>query len=128
MAASYSTALRDARQNAITTAIGTAGKLVIKTASGGTTLVTFTWGAVDMFGASVTGVITMVSPAAPTVVGVAAGTATYAELQTSASVVVVSNLTVGTTATDVIITNTNIAVNDPITLTFASCTMTSGNI
>jgi len=133
MAATYTAALRNARQDAITTAIGNGGKLVIKTSSGGTTLVTFTAPTANaMFGASSGGVITMntfigTGGSTNTVNAAATGTAAYAEIQTSAAAAVVTNLTVGTSASDVIITNTAINTSDPITITFGSCTMTSGN-
>lgn len=90
------------------------GTLVIGTAAMATTLVTFSLPA-DAFGASATGVITLLG--VPD--GVAAGdtgTAAEAELKSSGDTYTVVALTVGTGGTDVVIDNTSIVSGQTVTL------------
>lgn len=125
MAVTYSTAVKNTRMDAVTTAIGATGKLVIGTSalSGATgVLATITLGA-SAFGASANGVITL--SGVPLSVAIsAAGTAAKAELRTSADVVVVSGLTVGTSASDIIVGNTNFQTGNNVTI--SSGTLTHG--
>lgn len=123
MAVTYSTTLKNTRMDAVTTAIGTSGKLVIGTASlSGATgvLATITLSS-SAFGASSSGVITLAG--VPLSVAIAAaGTAAKAELRTSADVVIVSGLTVGTSATDVIVGNTNFQTGTNVNVTAGTIT------
>ena len=123
MSVVYSTTLKNTRMDAVTTAIGTSGKLVIGTASlsGATGVLATITLAASAFGASASGVITLAG--VPLTVAIAAaGTAAKAELRTSADVVIVSGLTVGTSATDIIVGNTNFQTGTNVNVTAGTIT------
>jgi hypothetical protein len=126
--AGYSTTLRNATIDAITTTVGNAGKLILydgtRPATGGaatTALGTFTCGTPFAAGAAA-GVLSPTLPANTT--GAAAGTATWARLTTSAGVFV-ADLSVGTAATEVIVNTTTISLG--LTLSVTSWSVTAGN-
>jgi hypothetical protein len=127
MAVVYSTTLKNTRMDAITTAIGSGGKLVIGTSalSGATgVLVTITLNTAA-FGASANGVITLgQSPALSGTAG-ATGAPALAELRTSGDVVVVSGLTVGAGGSNIVLSTGAANINSGATVT-ASGTLTHG--
>ena len=123
MPISYSSTLKNTRMDAITTAIGATGKLVIGTSSlSGATgvLATITLGA-SAFGAAAAGVLTMSGLPLSAVAG-ATGTAAKAELRTSADAVVATALTVGTSASDIIVGTTSINSGNTVQVTAATIT------
>lgn len=117
MSVIYPNATKVARMNAVVTALGTAGKLKLFTAADAL-LATFTLAnpAGVVAGA---GVLTF-SDANGGTAGIlnstatAAGVATKATLTTSADVDVITGLTVGTSGTDLILDNNNLAVNQAV--------------
>jgi hypothetical protein len=126
--AGYATTLRNATIDVITTAVGNAGLLKlcdgIRPATGGTitnVLGTFTCGTPFAAGAAA-GVLSPTLPANTT--GAAAGTATWARLTTSAGVFV-ADLSVGTSATEIIVNTTTISIG--LTLSVTSWSVTAGN-
>ena len=115
MAVVYNTTLKNTRMDAVTTAIGASGKLVIGTSalSGATgVLATITLGS-SAFGVSANGVITL-SGVPLSATASAGGTAALAEIRTSADATVVSGLTVGTSASDIIVGTTTIASGNTV--------------
>ena len=115
MAVVYNTTLKNTRMDAVDTAIGASGKLVIGTSalSGATgVLATITLGS-TAFGDSSNGVITL-SGVPLSATASAGGTAALAEIRTSADAVIVSGLTVGTSASDIIVGTTTIASGNTV--------------
>ena len=96
------------------------GTLVIGTTGMALTLATFTLPA-DAFGASATGVITLLG-VPDTVSAANTGAAAEATLNSSGSTYTVTGLTVATSSADVIIDNTSIVSGQNVTLN--SCTWT----
>lgn len=126
MAIQLKNTLRNSRADAITTAVGTGGKLKIYSASYATLLATFTWSG-NMWGAASNGVVTMLAPTATTVAAAAGGTAAIAKITTSADVDILKDFTVGTSGTEIIIDNTSINSGQNVSLTYGSCTITEAN-
>lgn len=121
--ASFSTALRNAIATAIVTDAGAAAKLSVYTASYATLLYTST--CASTLGTVSGGVLTFNAVGNATAVG--EGTAAVARLfKTDGTTQVISDLTVGTSGTNIVITNAVIAVSDVITTT--SATITEGNV
>jgi len=125
MSAGYSTSLRNAQLDAITTAVGNAGKLAlydgVRPATGGaatTKLAEFTLGT-PFSGAAAAAVLSPTLPAATT--GIAAGVATWARITTSAAAFVI-DLGVGT---DITLNTTTISVG--VNCTVTSFSITRGN-
>ena len=125
MAAGYSTALRNAQLDAITTAVGNAGKLAlydgVRPATGGsatTKLAEFTLGTPFAAGAAA-GVLSPTLPSDTT--GLAAGTATWGRITTSAGTFVI-DLGVGT---DITLNTTTVSVGVACSVT--SFSITRGN-
>ena len=129
MALGMSTVLRNARLDAITTAIGNAGKLKLYNGSQPTT-----------GGAATTllGTLVLGSPPAPTsvsgtltftaiadVTAVASSTATWGRF-TNAADTQVADCTVGTSGTDVIIAGTS-TITSGQTISVTAATITEGN-
>ena len=122
----YSTTLKNARMDAITTAIGSSGFLVIGTAS----LATPSTGVLAKIplnttaaGATVAGVLTLSqTPSALSVVAAAGGTAAVAQIWTSANAVVVSGLVVGVGTGDIQLGTTTIASGNTVAVTSATIT------
>jgi len=122
MAITLNTTLRNARATAIVTEAGATAKLSVYTAAYGTLLYTSTCAAT--LGTVSGGVLTF--NAVGNATAVAAGTAAIARLfKTDGTTMVIEGLTVGTSGTNIVITNTTIAVNDVITT--SSATITEGN-
>lgn len=125
MAIQDRTSLRNGKMDAITTDIGTSGKLKIYTSAYGTLLGTWVWTGTNMFGASSGGVITMEAPASASITAAATGTAAIGKITTSADVDVRTGLTVGTSGTHIIVDSTTITSGDPIVLNYAASTITA---
>lgn len=122
MPISLNTTLRNARATAIVTEAGANAKLAIFSAAYATKLYECVCAAT--LGTVSNGVLTLNAVANGT--GLAAGTAAIARLYKSdGTTMVMEGLTVGTSGTNIVITNTNIAINDVITTSSAS--ITEGN-
>jgi hypothetical protein len=114
--------LRNARATAIVTEAGATAKLTVYTAAYAAVLYTSTCAAT--LGTVSGGVLTLNAVGSATATG--AGTAAIARLfKTDGTTMVIEGLTVGTTGTNLVITNTTIAVNDVVTT--ASGSITEGN-
>lgn len=121
--ATYSTALKNARLDEITAAIdaGTgAGKLEIGTAGMASVLATITLNDPSA-GAASGGVLTLTMPQSDTSAD-ATGTAAEARIRTSANADVITGLTVGTAATDIILDSTSITAGQTVTINSATIT------
>jgi hypothetical protein len=122
MAISLNTTLRNARSTAIVTEAGATAKLTVYTAAYGAVLYTATCAAT--LGTVSGGVLTFNAVGSATATG--AGTAAIARLfKTDGTTMVIEGLTVGTSGTNIVITNATIAINDVITTSAA--TITEGN-
>lgn len=128
MTTGYSTTLRNAQLDAITTAVGNAGKLAIydgtRPATGGaatTKLAEFTLGTPFAAGAAA-GVLSPTLPVDTT--GIAAGTATWFRITTSGGTFVIDG-SVGTSGSDCNLNTTTISVG--ATLSVTSFSITRGN-
>lgn len=129
MAAGYVTSLRNARLDAITTAVGASGKLRIysgtRPATGGTAttlLVELTLNATFAPAAS-GGVLTANAITAGT--AVATGTASWARILKSDGTTIVMDLGVGTSGQEVTIATTSIVTS--ATVSVSSLVITAGN-
>lgn len=125
MALAFSTTLRNARADAITTAVGSTGKFAIydgaRPASGGTAttkLAEFTFSA-NIAAAASGGVLTFNLP--PNATGLAAGTATWGRITTSGGTFVI-DLTAGS---DFTLNTTTVSIG--LTVQLTSGTITEGN-
>jgi hypothetical protein len=129
MALAYSTTLRNARQDAITTAIGTSGLFRIydgsRPASGGaaTTLLAELALSSTAAGAASGGVLTF-SAITQDASANATGTATWFRIVTSGGTFVVDG-SVSTSGSDLNLTTTSIVATQPVSIT--SCVITEGN-
>ena len=128
MTTGYSVAARNAQLDAITTAVGNAGKLRIydgaRPATGGaatTLLAEFTLGSPFALGAAAA-VLSPTLPASTT--GVAASTATWFRVVTSGATQVIDG-SAGTSGTDLILTTATISIG--LTIDVTSWTITRGN-
>lgn len=122
MAITLNATLRNARSTAIVTEAGATAKLTVYTAAYAAVLYTATCAAT--LGTVSGGVLTL--NAVGNATATAAGTAAIARLfKTDGTTMVIEGLTVGTSGTNIIITNTTIAVNDVVTT--SSGTITEGN-
>lgn len=126
--AGYSTTLRNAQNDAITAAIGNAGKLSLydgtRPATGGaatTLLAEFILGT-PFAPASALAVLSPTLPADTT--GLANGTATWGRITTSGGAFVI-DVSVGTAAAEWLLSTTTIAIGTTISVTAAS--VTAGN-
>lgn len=129
MAAGYSTALRNAQLDAITTTVGNGGKLVIyagtRPATGGaagTVLVTFTMGT-PFAGAASAGALTVTLPA--DAVASATGTAAWARLFKADGTTIVADYGVAVSGQEVSINSTSITSG--ITCSVTAFSITCGN-
>ncbi len=123
MSVTYTTAVKTARMTAVRDQIdggSGAGKLEIGTA--GMALVLATVALNDPSGTAASGVLTL-SGFPKTVAAAAAGIAAAARIRDSANTDIVTGLTVGTSGTDIIVDNTNVAVSQNLTIN-ASPTIT----
>lgn len=129
MALAYSTTLRNARQDAITTALGTSGLFRIydgsRPASGGaaTTLLAELALSATAAGAASGGVLTF-SAITQDASANATGTATWFRIVTSGGTFVVDG-SVSTSGSDLNLTTTSIVATQPVSIT--SCVITEGN-
>lgn len=123
MAITLNVTLRNNRADQITAFAGASAKLRIYTAAYASQLVECICNA-TFAPASSGGVLTLNAIAAGT--ATAAGTAAIARiLKSDGTTMVIEGLTVATSAANINITNTTIAVNDTVTVT--SATITEGN-
>jgi hypothetical protein len=121
MAVTYTTAVKNARLNAVTTAIGTTGVLEIGTSAMGTVLATINL-ANPAAPAAESGVLTFTMPQSDTAAD-ATGTAAAARIRTSSGGTdIVTGLTVGTSGTDIVLDNISINTGQTITITSATIT------
>ena len=122
MAITLNGTLRNARSTAIVTEAGATAKLTVYTAAYAAVLYSSTCAAT--LGTVSGGVLTFNAVGSATATG--AGTAAIARLfKTDGTTMVIEGLTVGTSGTNIIITNAVIAVNDVVTT--SSATITEGN-
>lgn len=128
MTTGYATTLRNAQLDAITTAVGNAGKLRIydgtRPSTGGaatTLLAEFTLGT-PFSSAAAAAVLSPTLPADTT--GVAAGTATWFRITTSGAAAVIDG-SVGTSGADLILNTTTISIGVAVSVT--GFTITRGN-
>ena len=122
MAISLNTTLRNARSTAIVTEAGANAKLTVYTADYGAALYTSTCAAT--LGTVSGGVLTFNAVGNATATG--ADTAAIARLfKSDGTTMVMEGLTVGTSGTNIVITNTTIAIGDVVTT--SSGTITEGN-
>lgn len=125
MALAFSTALRNSRADAITSTAGSACKLAIydgsRPASGGTAttkLAEFIFTG-NLAASASNGILTLNTP--PNATGLAAGTATWARITTTAGAFVV-DLSVGS---DITLNTSTVSIG--LTVQFTSGTITEGN-
>ncbi len=120
MAVTYTTAVKNARLDAVTTAIGSAGKLEIGTAAMATTLAVLTLSSPAAPGAS-SGVLTFTMPKSDTDAD-ATGTAAAARIVTSGDLDIITGLTVGTGAEDIVLDSVSITAGQTVTINSATIT------
>ena len=122
MAINYSTTLKNSRMTAVKDAIdggSGAGKINIYTAAYGALLVSIALA--DPSGTIANGVLTL-SGMPKSGVASGAGNAAIARILDSADTVIADGLTVGTSGTDIVIDNVNIAVSQNVNITAGSIT------
>lgn len=113
MAWSFTTPVKNARADAITTQAGTGAKLEIFTTGYGTKLIEYTWTG-NVWPSASAGVLTFNAPTTNPVTGLAAGVAAIAKLvKSDGTTSVINDLVVGT---DVILSNNNVASGQNCTL------------
>ncbi len=124
MAVTYTTTLKNTRMDAVTTAIGASGYLVI----GDATLAAPATGilakiplSATAFGAASGGSITL-NGLPLSVAATGTGTASKAQLWTSGNSAIVTGLTVGTSGADVIVGTTAISTGNTVQVTAGSLT------
>ena len=123
MAITYTTAVKNARLTAVQAAIdagGGAGKLEIGTAAMATTLCTITFAATS--GTVSSGVLTFSGFPKSDTNAALSGTAAAARIRTFANTDIITGLTVGTSASDIIIDNTTIVAGQTVTVNSATIT------
>jgi hypothetical protein len=121
MAVTYSDALKIIRMDAVTTAAGAAAKLEICSAAYASILATITLANPIAPGAAGSGVLTLTMPRSDTSAD-NTGAAAIARIRTGADVDVVTGLTVGTAATDIILNSTSITQTQQVTINSAVIT------
>lgn len=122
MPITLNTTLRNARATAIVTEAGSGAKLAVYTSAYGTKLYESTCAAT--LGTVSGGVLTFNAVGSAT--ATAAGTAAIARLfKSDGTTMVMEGMTVGTSGSNIVITNTTIAVDD--TVTTSSATITEGS-
>lgn len=121
MAVTYTTAVKNARLNAVTTAIGTTGVLEIGTTAMGTVLATIPL-ANPAAPAASGGVLTFTMPQSDTSAD-ATGTAAAARIRTaSGGTDIVTGLSVGTSGSDINLDSTSITAGQTVTINSATIT------
>lgn len=122
--ASFSTPLRNARADLITSTLGSGCKLKVYDASN-VLLATWIWSG-NLAGSASSGVLTFNTPIITGVTIAATGTASYGVLTKTDDAVVVSNLSVGTSSAAIVLTTLSL-VNGGLA-TFVSGSYTEGNV
>lgn len=120
MAVTYTTAVKNARLDAVVTAIGASGKLEIGTAGMASVLATFSL--VNPAGTTGSGILTFDFDPDISATAGNSGTAAAARIRTGADVDIITGLTVGTGGTDVILDSTSITSGQTVTITTAAIT------
>ena len=119
MAVTYTTAVKNARLEAVVAQIGTGGKLEIGTSAMGSVLATFTLE--NTAGTASGGVLTL-SGMPKTVQASAGGTAAAARIRKADNTDIITGLTVGTSAADIILDNTSINASQNVSISTATIT------
>lgn len=123
MSVVYSTTLKNTRMTDVVTAIGTTGFLNIYTAGSTTLLASIPLA--NPAGTVTGGVLTFSGTPLTESSANASGTAAAANVTTAINgggTVVISGLTVSSTAGDIVLSSTNIVAGQPVTITSASIT------
>lgn len=121
MAVTYTTAVKNARLEAVVSQIGSTGVLEIGTTGMGTVLATIALNSTA--GTATGGVLTFSGFPKSDTSADATGTAAAARIRTaSGGTDVVTGLTVGTSGTDIILDNTSIATGQTVTINSATIT------
>lgn len=120
MSVVYNTTLKNTRMTDVVTALGSASKLKIYTAALGLLLSTINLA--NPAGTVTSGVLTFSSTPLTDASAANSGTAAAAQVLDGSGTVVVSGLTVSSTAGDIVLSSTNIVAGQPVTLTAASIT------
>ncbi len=123
MSVVYNTTLKNTRMTDVVTAIGTTGYINIYTA--GLALLLASIALANPAGVVTSGVLNFSGTPLTESSANNTGTAAAANVTTAVNgggTVVVSGLTVGTSATDIVLSSTNIVAGQPVTLTSASIT------
>lgn len=121
MSVTYTTAVKNARLNAVTSAIGTTGVLEIGTTGMSTVLATIPL-ANPAAPAASSGVLSFTMPQSDTSAD-ASGTAAAARIRTaSGGTDIVTGLTVGTSGSDINLDSVSITAGQTVTITSASIT------
>lgn len=120
MAITYTTAVKNARLDAVTTAIGSAGKLEIGTAGMASVLATISLANPAAPGAA-SGVLTFTMPQSDSSAD-ATGTAAAARIRTTADLDIITGLTVGTGSEDIVLDSTSITAGQTVTISSATIT------
>lgn len=120
MSVTYSTAVKNARLNAVTTQIGAAGKLEICSAGYASVLATIALANPAAPGAS-GGVLTFTMPQSDASAD-ATGTAAVARIRDGSNNDIVTGLTVGTSGSDINLDSTSITAGQTVTINSAAIT------
>lgn len=120
MAVTYPAAVKNARLSAVVTAIGTAGKIEIGTAGMATILAVISLG--NPAGTVSGGILTFSGFPRSDTSADASGTAAAARIRDSGNTDIVTGLTVGTSAADIILDSVAITAGQTVTLNSASIT------
>lgn len=119
MAVTYTTAVKQARLEAVITAIGAAGKLKIFTAADA---LLATLSLANPAGAASGATLTLDFDPDISATASGSGTAAKASITTGADVDVITGLTVGTSGTDIILDSTSITSGQSVTITAGTIT------
>ena len=121
MAVTYTTAVKNARLDAVVTQIGSAGVLEIGTTGMGTVLATIALG--NPAGTSSSGILTFSGFPRSDTSADATGTAAAARIRTSSGGTdIITGLTVGTSASDINLDSVSITAGQTVTITSATIT------
>ena len=121
MAVTYTTAVKNARLDAVVTQIGSAGVLEIGTTSMGTVLATIALG--NPAGTTSGGILTFSGFPRSDTSADATGTAAAARIRTaSGGTDIITGLTVGTSASDINLDSVSITAGQTVTITSATIT------
>ena len=121
MAVTYTTAVKNARLDAVVTQIGSAGVLEIGTTGMGTVLATIALG--NPAGTSSGGILTFSGFPRSDTAADATGTAAAARIRTaSGGTDIITGLTVGTSASDINLDSVSITAGQTVTITSATIT------